>query len=89
MSCVISLQVLASIPWQWSRGQLLGSAAARILLVPLLLLCAAPRYRPFIPGDGFPMFFSALLGLSNGVIGSVPMIQAPGKVPEEYRELTG
>ncbi|KAF4522162.1 hypothetical protein B566_EDAN010422 [Ephemera danica] len=82
-------KVLASIPWQWSRGQLLGSAAARVLLVPLLLLCAAPRYRPFIPGDGFPMFFSALLGLSNGVIGSVPMIQAPGKVPEEYRELTG
>jgi solute carrier family 29 (equilibrative nucleoside transporter), member 4 len=61
----------------------------RFLLIPLLLFCAAPRHRPLIPGDGLPIFFSGLLGLTNGVIGSVPMILAPSKVPEEFRELTG
>ncbi|XP_065340802.1 equilibrative nucleoside transporter 4 [Cloeon dipterum] len=82
-------KILASVPWQWSRGELLGCAGLRFLLIPLLLLCAAPRHAPLIPGDGLPIFFSGLLGLTNGVIGSVPMIQAPSKVPEEFKELTG
>lgn len=64
-------------------------AGCRILLIPLLLLCAMPRGRPFIPGEGYPMFFSMILGLTNGLIGSIPMIQAPSKVSEENRELTG
>lgn len=35
------------------------------------------------------MYFSMVLGLTNGLIGSIPMIQAPSKVSEENRELTG
>jgi hypothetical protein len=35
------------------------------------------------------MLFSFLLGVTNGLVGSVPMIQAPSRVSEEHRELTG
>lgn len=48
-----------------------------------------PRGHPYLSGEGYPMFFSLLLGLTNGLIGSIPMIQAPSKVSEENRELTG
>jgi hypothetical protein len=35
------------------------------------------------------MLFTLLLGVTNGLVGSVPMIQAPSRVTEEHRELTG
>ena len=60
-----------------------------MLLVPVMMLCAAPRYKPKISGEAVPLLVSALLGLSNGVLGSVPMILAPTKVEDELRELTG
>lgn len=64
-------------------------AGCRVLLIPLLLLCAMPRGRPYISGEGYPMFFSMVLGLTNGLVGSIPMIQAPCRVSEEHRELAG
>ncbi|XP_033609927.1 equilibrative nucleoside transporter 4 isoform X2 [Cryptotermes secundus] len=82
-------KVLASVPYDWSRPQLIVFAWLRTLLVPLLLLCATPRGDPLIPGEGYPMLFSLLLGVTNGLVGSVPMIQAPSRVSEEHRELTG
>ncbi|XP_069687819.1 equilibrative nucleoside transporter 4 [Periplaneta americana] len=82
-------KVLASVPYDWSRTQLIVFAWLRTLLVPLLLLCATPRGNPLIPGEGYPMLFSLLLGVTNGLVGSVPMIQAPSRVSEEHRELTG
>lgn len=82
-------QVVASVPYEWSRSQLLVFASLRALLVPLLVLCATPRGDPIIPGEGYPLLFSLLLGLTNGLVGSVPMIQAPSRVSEEHRELTG
>lgn len=82
--------MLALIPYEWTRTQLLCFSSARAILVPLFLLCATPRRStPILPGEGFPIFFSLVLGLTNGIVGSVPMIQAPTKVPEEHRELTG
>lgn len=75
--------------YDWTRTSMLIFAGCRILLIPLLLLCAMPRGRPFINSEGYPMFFSMVLGLTNGLIGSIPMIQAPSKVPEENRELSG
>jgi hypothetical protein len=77
------------VPYDWSRPQLIVFAWLRTLLVPLLLLCATPRGDPLIPGEGYPMLFSLLLGVTNGLVGSVPMIQAPSRVSEEHRELTG
>lgn len=83
------MQILASVPYDWTRRQLLGGSVARVLLVPLMMLCAAPRHSPIVPGEMTPLLLSGLLGLTNGVLGSVPMILAPTKVQDEHRELTG
>lgn len=85
----LSFQMLASGSYDWSRTNMLIFAGCRIFLVPLFLLCAMPRGRPYISNENYPMFFSLVLGLTNGLIGSMPMIQAPSKVSEENRELTG
>lgn len=81
--------MLASISYEWTRSQLLNFSAARTIFIPLFLLCAIPRRSPVLASEGYPLILSLLLGLTNGIIGSVPMIQAPSKVPEEHRELTG
>ncbi|XP_033208424.1 equilibrative nucleoside transporter 4 [Belonocnema kinseyi] len=82
-------KMLASIPYEWTRTQLLYFSVARAILIPFFLLCAIPRRSPILAGEGYPLLFSLLLGLTNGIVGSVPMIQAPSKVPEEHRELAG
>uniref|UniRef100_A0A1B6C291 Equilibrative nucleoside transporter 4 n=2 Tax=Clastoptera arizonana TaxID=38151 RepID=A0A1B6C291_9HEMI len=82
-------KVMASVPYEWSRSQLLIFASLRAIFIPLLVLCATPRGAPFFPGEGYPLLFSLLLGLTNGLVGSVPMIQAPSRISEEHRELTG
>ncbi|XP_045624601.1 equilibrative nucleoside transporter 4 [Procambarus clarkii] len=82
-------KILASIPYDWTRRQLVSGSIVRIVLVPFMMLCAGPRATPFFPGEVTPLILSALLGLSNGVLGSVPMILAPTKVQDEHRELTG
>ncbi|XP_077281698.1 equilibrative nucleoside transporter 3 isoform X3 [Temnothorax americanus] len=82
-------KVFALIPYEWKRTQLLYFASARVILIPLFLLCAIPRGAPILSGEGYPLLFSWLLGLTNGIVGSIPMIQAPSKVPEEHRELAG
>ncbi|KAF6202565.1 hypothetical protein GE061_002963 [Apolygus lucorum] len=79
----------ASLVYDWSRLQLCLFGASRIVLIPALLMCAWPRERPFFIAEGYAIFFSIVLGLTNGVIGSVPMIQAPSRVSEQHRELTG
>ncbi|KAL6267218.1 hypothetical protein P5V15_000294 [Pogonomyrmex californicus] len=82
-------KVFALIPYEWKRTQLLYFSSARVILIPLFLLCAIPRGTPILSGEGYPLLFSWLLGLTNGIVGSIPMIQAPSKVPEEHRELAG
>ncbi|CAF4908460.1 unnamed protein product [Pieris macdunnoughi] len=79
----------AAWPYEWSRSQLLMASGLRLLLVPLLLLCAAPRHSPHIIGDIYPIMFSVILGFSNGLFGSVPMIMAPSRVGREHREIAG
>ncbi|XP_076172612.1 equilibrative nucleoside transporter 3 [Ptiloglossa arizonensis] len=80
---------LALIPYEWKRTQLLYFSCVRVILIPLFLLCALPRGAPVLSGEGYPLFFSCLLGVTNGIVGSVPMMQAPTKVPEGHRELAG
>lgn len=81
--------MIASLVYDWSKARLLIFALARVVMIPSFLLCAMPRDRPITPGEGYPIFLSMMLGLTNGVIGSVPMIQAPSRVAEQHRELTG
>ncbi|KAI5692298.1 hypothetical protein M8J76_001143 [Diaphorina citri] len=82
-------KVLASMPRNWSKSRLMLLALSRLILIPLFLGCALPRERPLITGEDHALMLSMMLGFTNGVVGSVPMIVAPSKVPEEHRELTG
>ncbi|XP_014215707.1 equilibrative nucleoside transporter 4 isoform X2 [Copidosoma floridanum] len=82
-------KMLATLPFQWSRSQLLNFSCARALLVPLFLMCAIPRRMPVLSNELCPIVLSVLLGITNGIVGSIPMVQAPTKVSEEYRELAG
>lgn len=82
-------KILAAIPYSWSRRQLILMSGIRAILIPLLLLCCAPRSDPTIAGETAPFIFSAALGLSNGLAGSLPMMLAPAKVPATLKEVTG
>lgn len=65
----------------------------RSIMVPLLMFC---NYQPrnhlhtvLFPGDVYPVVFNCLLGLSNGYLGTLPMIYGPKVVPRELAEATG
>lgn len=80
---------MASVPYAWSRRQLILLSTMRIALVPLLLLCCAPRSQPIIAGETPAFIFTAALGITNGLAGSLPMMFAPSKVPATLKEATG
>ncbi|XP_074652914.1 equilibrative nucleoside transporter 4-like isoform X2 [Tubulanus polymorphus] len=82
-------KIIAAVPYDWPPGRLLLFSVLRILIVPLMMLCAAPRKTPLLQHEAWPILFSAVLGLSNGYFGSVPMIIAPSRVPDDQKELTG
>lgn len=82
-------KVMASFPYTWSRHQLILLSTMRIALVPLLLLCCAPRAQPVISGETPAFIFTAALGITNGLAGSLPMMLAPAKVPATLKEVTG
>lgn len=82
-------KLLAAVPYVWSRRQLILMSGLRIILVPLLLLCCAPRSHPVIIGEGAAFIFTIALGISNGLAGSLPMMLAPAKVPGTLKEVTG
>ncbi|XP_023214474.1 equilibrative nucleoside transporter 4-like, partial [Centruroides sculpturatus] len=88
MECHLQKQILASIPYDWTKAKLVLFSSVRIVLVPLLAMCAAPRGDPLLKNEEWAMVLSLFLGLSNGVFGSVPMIVAPSMVPDEQKELT-
>lgn len=81
--------MLAAVPYAWSRRQLILMSSLRALLIPLLLLCVAPRKNPTISGELPAFFFTAALGVSNGLAGSLPIILAPQKVAAHQKEMTG
>ncbi|XP_056147845.1 equilibrative nucleoside transporter 3 [Lampris incognitus] len=65
----------------------------RTVLVPLFLFC---NYQPrdhvrtvLFNHDLYPVVFNCLLGLSNGYLGTLPMIYGPKVVPRELAEATG
>ncbi|XP_070380619.1 equilibrative nucleoside transporter 4 isoform X1 [Dermacentor albipictus] len=84
-------KVLASLRYDWSRSQLVWLSCSRVVLVPLLALCALPRWDAgsSTTADLWAMFLSVALGVTNGLLGSLPMILAPGRVPDDQKELTG
>lgn len=82
-------KMLAASSWHWTATRLVRCSVARLIMIPLMLMCATPRSSPILASEVFPFSFALILGLSNGVLGSVPMIQAPSKVDDRHRELTG
>ena len=65
----------------------------RTILIPLLMFC---NYQPrdhfhtvLFTHDLFPVIFTCLLGISNGYLGTLPMIDGPKVVPQELAEATG
>ena len=82
-------KVLAAVPYTWSRRQLILMSSLRALIIPLLLLCVAPRRNPTISGEFPAFFFTAVLGVTNGLAGSLPMLLAPQKVAAPLKEMTG
>ncbi|XP_068596992.1 equilibrative nucleoside transporter 3 [Brachionichthys hirsutus] len=65
----------------------------RSIMVPLLMFCnyqPRDRHHPvFFNHDMYPVVFNCLLGLSNGYLGTLPMIYGPKVVPRELAEATG
>lgn len=65
----------------------------RSFVVPLFVFC---NYQPrahiqtvVFSNDAYPVVFNCLLGLSNGYLGTLPMIYGPKVVPRELAEATG
>ncbi|XP_068580982.1 equilibrative nucleoside transporter 3 [Cebidichthys violaceus] len=65
----------------------------RSVMVPLLMFC---NYQPrdhlhtvLFANDVYPVVFNCLLGLTNGYLGTLPMIYGPKVVPRELAEATG
>lgn len=81
--------MIALMPYNWTRRQLILLSGMRTGLIPLLLLCCAPRAQPVIAGEAAAFVFSAALGITNGMAGSLPMMLAPAKVPASLKEVTG
>ncbi|XP_065110357.1 equilibrative nucleoside transporter 4-like [Paramisgurnus dabryanus] len=82
-------KILAACPCEWSGVQLLVGSCLRILLLPLCIMYVSPNQPPLLTHPAWPCSFSLLLGVSNGYLGSVAMIQAAGHVPLQLREVAG
>ena len=83
------LQILSSLHYSWSCGELVLWPLSRLVLLPLLVLCAAPHHAPLFQGELLPLSLTVILGLTNGLFGSLPIILAPSTVRETERELAG
>ncbi|XP_028843431.1 equilibrative nucleoside transporter 4 isoform X2 [Denticeps clupeoides] len=82
-------KILAALPYDWNGSRLLFFSCIRVVFIPLFIMCVYPSQKPILSHPAWPCIFSLLLGISNGYFGSVPMIQAAGKVAPEQRELAG
>lgn len=82
-------KILAKSNRFWTVNRLYGWSIGRLLMIPLMIMCVFPKENPIFEAEITAFILSIILGLSNGVLGSVPMIQAPTKVEDRFRELTG
>ena len=78
----------------WRQRLLMYCTFGRVFLPMLLMICAEGTNRyasiwAFTRHEAVPMTLTAILGISNGFCGSVPMIRAPTKVKDSQREIAG
>ena len=81
--------MVAGLDHSWSRGELVLWPLSRLILIPLIVMCTAPHHAPLFSGEVLPILFTAILGLTNGLCGSLPIILAPSRVRDSERELAG
>ncbi|XP_042560183.1 equilibrative nucleoside transporter 4 [Clupea harengus] len=82
-------KILAALPYEWNGSRLLFFSCLRVVFIPLFIMCVYPVQSPTLGHPAWPCIFSLFMGITNGYFGSVPMIQAAGKVAPEQRELAG
>ncbi|RWS25941.1 equilibrative nucleoside transporter 4-like protein [Leptotrombidium deliense] len=82
-------KIVASFYYNLSAYQMMCFSCIRVFLIPLLLLCAAPRITPVFESELWSITFTTILGVTNGVVGSLPMILAPCYVTDDMKEITG
>jgi solute carrier family 29 (equilibrative nucleoside transporter) protein 4 len=70
----IYFQMVAGLEHSWSRGELVLWPLSRLIILPLIVMCAAPHHAPIFPGEMLPISFIAILGLTNGLFISLPII---------------
>ena len=70
-----------------SNHRILFYTSLRFFLLPCFILCLVPNEQPFFSNFTFILAFTVVLGLTNGIFGSLPMIVAPNFVAN--KELTG
>ncbi|TRY98825.1 hypothetical protein DNTS_035643 [Danionella cerebrum] len=90
--CGRQITVWLQVPGPTSR-MLPMLVISRTVLVPLFIFCNyQPRYHlhnVFFAHDLFPVLFICVLGISNGYLGTLPMIYGPKVVPRELAEPAG
>merc|ERR1711860_56105 len=70
-------------------GTLVAASAARLALLPVAALCCWPRPRAWLAGPGWAGGVAAAAGLTNGYLGSLPLVLAPQGLAPRLRELGG
>ena len=72
-------------------NKLLVVTFARVLLFPLLMLCILPCDSPYLDTQyvEVTIAISVVLGLTNGVVGTLSMSLAPKQVARKDQELAG
>ena len=86
-------KLMSTLFFRINHRYLLLIAFGRFILIPLfvwsILSHQQNEEQPFFANAFWPISFTILLGITNGVFGSLPMILAPFKVNEQWREITG
>ncbi|XP_060838761.1 equilibrative nucleoside transporter 4 isoform X1 [Rhopalosiphum padi] len=84
-------KLLGAYSYERWDDKILKSTKKRLFMIPAILLIVLVQH-PFhtkIISEFMIILQTAVLGVTNGITGSVPMIFAPAKVVEERRELAG
>ncbi|XP_053206620.1 equilibrative nucleoside transporter 4-like [Panonychus citri] len=82
-------KIVASFAYNLKPIHLILISSIRFILIPCFALCVSPRLSPVFRSIFWPLFFSSILGFTNGIVGSLPMILAPSRVNYKLKELTG
>ena len=76
-------------PRRWTPQRLLQGAVARLLFIPLIMMCARPADTPLLRGEAWSIVLTALLGLTNAYLSTIIMSQGPRCVGASESEVAG